>query len=67
MAQWLRLPAMQEIWVHSLSREDPTEKGMAIYSSILAWEIPWTEESGRLQYTGSKESDMIEGLNRPTQ
>ena len=61
------LPTVQETWVHSLGWEDPLEKGMAIHSSILAWEIPWTEESGRLQYTGSKESDMIEGLNRPTQ
>ena len=53
--------------VPSLDQEDSLEEGMAIHSSILAWEIPWTEESGRLQYTGSKESDMIEGLNRPTQ
>ena len=58
---------MKEILVQSFGREDPLEEGIAIHSSILAWEIPWTEESGRLQYTGSKESDMIEGLNRPTQ
>ena len=38
------LPAMQENWVWSLSREDPLEKGMATRSSILAWKIPWTEE-----------------------
>ena len=38
------LPAMQETWIQSLSREDPREKGMAIHSSILAWRIPWTEE-----------------------
>ena len=38
------LPAMQETWVLSLGWEDPLEKGMATYSSILAWEIPWTEE-----------------------
>ena len=38
------LPAMQETWVQSLGREDPLEKGMATYSSILAWRIPWTEE-----------------------
>ena len=43
------LPAMQETWVRSLGQEDPLEKGMAIHSSILAWEVPWTEESGRLQ------------------
>ena len=38
------LPAMQESWVQSLGREDPLEKEMAIHSSILAWEILWTEE-----------------------
>ena len=41
-------PAMQETWVQSLGREDPLEKKMATHSSILAWEIPWTEESGGL-------------------
>ena len=35
---------MQETWVHSLSQEDPLEKEMATYSSILAWEIPWMDE-----------------------
>ena len=45
------LPAMQETWIQSLGWEDPLEEGIAIYSSILAWRIPWTEESGRLQYT----------------
>ena len=38
----------QETWVWSLGREDPLEKRMATYSSILAWRIPWTEEPGRL-------------------
>ena len=42
------LPAMQETWVWSLSQEDPLEKGIATYSSILAWKIPWTEELGGL-------------------
>ena len=42
--------------------EDLLEKGMAIYSSILAWRIPWTEEPGGLQSWGRKESDMTEGL-----
>ena len=42
-------PAMQETWVRSLGWEDPLEEGMATHSSILAWEIPWTEEPGRLQ------------------
>ena len=40
---------MQEMRVLSLRWEDPLEKEMAIHSSILAWEIPWTEEPGRLQ------------------
>ena len=40
--------------VQSLSREDPLEKEMATYSSILAWRIPWTEEPGGLQSTGSQ-------------
>ena len=46
------LPAMQETWVLSLSQEEPLEKGMATLSSILAWEIPWTEEPGGLQSMG---------------
>ena len=48
------LPAMQETQVQSLGREDPLEKGMATHSSILAWRIPWTEETGRLQSMGSQ-------------
>jgi len=43
---------MQETWVQSLGQEDPLEKEMATYSSILAWRIPWTEEPGGLQSTG---------------
>ena len=43
------LPAMQETWIRSLGSEDPLEKGMATCSSILAWEIPWTEELSELQ------------------
>ena len=42
------LPAKQEMWVLSLGWEDPLEEEMATHSSILAWEIPWTEEQGRL-------------------
>ena len=49
-----RLPAMWETWVRSLGREDPLEKEMATHSSILAWRIPWVEEPGGLQSTGSK-------------
>ena len=49
MAQIIKnLPAMQETRVQSLDWEDLLEKGMATYSSILAWRIPWTEEPGRL-------------------
>ena len=48
------LPAMQETWVLSLGQEDPLEKGMATYSSILVWRIPWTEEPGGLQSMGSQ-------------
>ena len=46
------LPAMQETWVLSLSQEDPLEKKMATHSSILAWEISWTEKPGRLESVG---------------
>ena len=46
------LPAMQETWVWSVDWEDPLEKGMATHSSILAWKIPWTEESGGLHSLG---------------
>ena len=45
---------MQETWVQSLGQEDPLEKEVATHSSILAWEIPWTEEPGGLQSTGSQ-------------
>ena len=47
-------PAMQETRVRSLGQEDPLEKGMAIHSSILAWKIPWTEETGGLPSVGSQ-------------
>ena len=47
------LPAMWENQVQSLSQEDPLEKEMAIHYSILAWKIPWTEEPGSLQSSGS--------------
>ena len=53
MAQIVKnLPAMWETWVQSLGLEDPLEEGIATHSSILAWRIPWTEESGRLQSIG---------------
>ena len=47
-----RLPAMQEIWVRSLGREDPLEKEMGTYAGTLAWNIPRMEKSGRLQSIG---------------
>ena len=46
------MPAMQEIWVQLLGREDPLEKGMATHCSILVWRIPWTEEPDGLQPMG---------------
>ena len=48
------LPAKQEMRVLSQGQEDPLEKEMATHSSILAWEIPWTEEPGGLQSLGSQ-------------
>ena len=50
-------PAMQKTQVRTLDQEDPLERKIATHSSILAWETPWTEESGGLQYMGSQESD----------
>ena len=48
------LPAMQETQVRSLDWEDPLEKGMTTHSSILIWNVPWTEEPGGLQSMGSQ-------------
>ena len=45
---------MQKTQVQSLSWEDPLEEGMATHSRILAWRIPWTEKTGKLQPTGSQ-------------
>ena len=52
------LPAMQEMWVQSLGQEDPLEKKMATLSTVLAWEIPWTEEPAGLQSMGSQKSQI---------
>ena len=54
MAQWERkhLPT-QEMWVQSLGQDDSLEKEMATHSSILVWNIPWTEEPGRQQSMGA--------------
>ena len=50
VAQWVKnSPAMQQRWVQSPGQEDHLEEEIATLSSILAWEIPWTEEPGRLQ------------------
>ena len=55
MAQMVKnLPAITETQVPSLGGEDPLEEGMASHSSILAWRIPWTEEPGGLESTGSQ-------------
>ena len=48
------LPAMQETGIQSPGQEDPLEKGIATHSSLLAWEIPWTEKPGGLQSKGSQ-------------
>ena len=55
MAQTVKnLPAVRATWICSLGWEDPLEKEMATHSSLLAWEIPWTEEPGRLQSMSSE-------------
>ena len=51
------LPAIQETQLRSLGWEDPLERGKATHSSILAWEIPWTEQPDSLQSMGSQELD----------
>ena len=51
----MNLP-MQETWIQILVREDALEKETAAHSGILAWEIPWTEETARLQSMGSQKS-----------
>ena len=48
----IKYPAVQEMWVQSLGWDDPLEKEMATHSSIITWEMPWTEEPGRLQSMG---------------
>ena len=56
------LPAMQETWVWSLGQEDSLEKGIATHPIILAWRIPWTEETGGLQSIVHKEMATTEQL-----
>ena len=52
------LPVIKETWALSLGWEDPLEKEMATCSSILAWEISWTQKPDGLQSMGSQESNM---------
>ena len=52
-----RMQELQEMWVQSLSHEDPLEEGMATHYSVLAWRIPWTEEPSGLQSMESQELD----------
>ena len=54
----------QETWVQSLGQENPLEKEMATHSSILVWEIPWSEEPGELQSMGLQESNTAEQLSK---
>ena len=64
MAQVVKnLPMMQETQVRFLSWEDPLEKGMVTHSSILAWRIPWTEESGGYSPWGHKQLGIIKKTN----
>ena len=56
-------PAMQEMRVRFLGQEDPLEKEVATHSSVLVWEIPWTEEPGGHSPWNRKESDTTEGLS----
>ena len=68
VAQWQRICLqVQETWVRTLGQEDTLEKEMATCSGILAWKIPWIEESGRLQSMGSQrymtEHACIKGKN----
>ena len=53
------LPAMQKTQVRPLGQKDPLEKEMATHSSILAWEIPWTEEAGGLQSMASQSQTRL--------
>ena len=52
------LPAMQETWVQSLGQGDPFEKGMATHSSVLAWRIPCTEESGEVYGVAKSQTQL---------
>ena len=62
----LSMQETQEMQLQVLGQEDLLEEGMATHSSLLAWRIPWTEESGGLQSIGCKESDMTEVTEQST-
>ena len=53
------------MWVQSLGQEDPVEEDMASHSSILAWEIAWTEEPGGLRFTGMQSQTRLEQISPP--
>ena len=57
-----KLSTIQETWVRSLGQEDPLEKGMATYSSILAWSIPWTQESSAWSIPWTQESGRLQSM-----
>ena len=59
------LPTTQEMQVQSSGRDAPLEEGTAAHSSVLAWEIPWTEEPGGIQPQGRKEPDTTEHTSSP--
>ena len=61
------LPAKQEMWLQSLGQEGPLEKERATRSSVLAWEIPWTEEPSRLQPMGSQRLRRDSDTKQPQQ
>ena len=52
-------PLMQETWVQPLDQEDPLEKEVVIHSSILSWEIPWTEEPGGQEFMESQSRTQL--------
>ena len=56
VAQMVKTLSMKETWNQSLSQEDALEEETVTHSSILAWEVPWTEEPGGLHSTGSQKS-----------
>ena len=58
MVKKKNLPPVQKRGFQYLGQEDPLEKEMTTHSSIFAWEIPWTEEPGRVQFMGLQELDM---------